>query len=126
MLDFEKVTHPDIDLVERCLVQDDYAGLCRALGNTLEYSAFLLNPQVRTLKESLVAQGADGVLMSGSGSTVFAIGRDHRAAVRMEGTLSQDGLFCPAGKAQGIEEERYGMDHTNQGILSSQAGWLYL
>ncbi|MEI3148167.1 MAG: 4-(cytidine 5'-diphospho)-2-C-methyl-D-erythritol kinase [Merdibacter sp.] len=76
LLDLQQAEHPDIDLVERCLLADDYETLCRSLGNTLEYSAFQMEPQVRTLQEMLAEEGADAALMSGSGSAVFALSRD--------------------------------------------------
>lgn len=101
MLDFTQAEHPDIDLVERCLVQGDYAALCRSLGNTLEYSAFLLNPQVKQLKEMLLAQGADGVLMSGSGSTVFALGRNHEQMCAWMEEYRRMGYFAQLVKCRG-------------------------
>ena len=67
---------PDIDLVERCLLADDYETLCRSLGNTLEYSAFQMEPQIREIRAMLAEEGADAALMSGSGSAVFALSRD--------------------------------------------------
>lgn len=44
-LDFTCAVHPDIDRVQQCLLNDDYTQLCKSLGNTLEQSAFLLNPR---------------------------------------------------------------------------------
>lgn len=41
--------------------------------NDLETSAFKLNPELSSLKESLVEQGAEGVIMCGSGSSFFSI-----------------------------------------------------
>lgn len=47
--------------------------MCQALGNVLENVTLSLHPQVRQIKELMMASGADGVLMSGSGPTVFAL-----------------------------------------------------
>ncbi len=101
LLDFDRVTHPDVDLVERCLRTDAYETLCSALGNTLEYSAFLLNPQVAKLKEALVCDGVDAALMSGSGSTVFAIGRDHCQLAQLEERYRKQGYFTTLTKRRG-------------------------
>ncbi len=94
MLDFTKVEHPDIDRIEECLVKDDYVQLCQQLGNTLEYSAFLLNPDVEQLKLELLAAGVDGALMSGSGSTVFAIDRDHDKLQQLKERYAKMGYFA--------------------------------
>lgn len=93
MLDFTKVEHPDIDRIEECLIKDDYAHLCQQLGNTLEYSAFLLNPDVEQLKLELLAAGVDGALMSGSGSTVFAIDRDRDKLQWLKEQYAKMGYF---------------------------------
>ncbi|MBN6187383.1 4-(cytidine 5'-diphospho)-2-C-methyl-D-erythritol kinase [Aneurinibacillus sp. BA2021] len=51
----------------------DFAGVCGALGNHLESVTLTAYPQVRQIKERMIRFGADGVLMSGSGPTVFAL-----------------------------------------------------
>ena len=43
------------------------------LGNVLESVTLHLYPEVLQLKESMIRLGADGVLMSGSGPTVFGL-----------------------------------------------------
>jgi 4-diphosphocytidyl-2-C-methyl-D-erythritol kinase len=47
--------------------------LCEGLGNVLEDVTLPLYPEVRHLKECMQRLGADGVLMSGSGPTVFGL-----------------------------------------------------
>ena len=47
--------------------------MCRSLGNVLEEVTLQLYPQVRQIKDLMLISGADGVLMSGSGPTVFAL-----------------------------------------------------
>lgn len=44
-----------------------------SLGNSLEAPAVKLVSDIRNVKADLVEAGFDGVLMSGSGSTVFGI-----------------------------------------------------
>jgi 4-diphosphocytidyl-2-C-methyl-D-erythritol kinase len=57
----------------------DIAGV---LENDLEKVAFLICPEIKTIKDRLTDAGAVGSLMSGSGSAVFGIFRDERGARR--------------------------------------------
>ncbi len=50
-----------------------FSGICDHLGNVLESVTLSLYPEVMQLKESMQRLGADGVLMSGSGPTVFGL-----------------------------------------------------
>lgn len=58
------------------LMTADYQGILDALGNSLEDAAIQLVEDIRNVKQELTNRGFDGVLMSGSGSTVFGITRD--------------------------------------------------
>lgn len=75
-LDFSSAQHPDCRKMRQALINNDYDGVIQSLGNTLEQSAFKLVPQIAAIKKDLLAMGFDGALMSGSGSTVFALTRD--------------------------------------------------
>ena len=75
-LDFSSAQHPDCRKMRQALMINDYDGVIQSLGNTLEQSAFKLVPQIAAIKKDLLAMGFDGALMSGSGSTVFALTRD--------------------------------------------------
>lgn len=72
-LDFQTCPHPNCNVVKQALETNDFKKLCENVGNSLESSAFVLVPQVKILKEELITYGFDGVLMSGSGSTLFAL-----------------------------------------------------
>ena len=62
------------------LSRSDYPAVCRLLGNVLEEVTLEMFPEVRRLKERIRRYGADGVLMSGSGPTVFGlVDRESRA-----------------------------------------------
>lgn len=76
MLDLARCAHPDCEAVKAKLQEDDFAGLCQEIGNSLEESAFRLTSAVQKLKAELTAYGFAGVLMSGSGSCVFALTQD--------------------------------------------------
>ena len=75
-LDFSCAEHPDCRKMRQALITNDYEGVLQSLGNTLEQSAFKLVPQIATIKRDLLGLGFDGALMSGSGSTGFALTRD--------------------------------------------------
>lgn len=82
LIDFTTCEHPDAHQVEQALQKKDYEAFCKSLGNTLEQPAFLMVPEIKEIKQTLLAMGFDAVLMSGSGSTVFAITKDHELMKR--------------------------------------------
>lgn len=65
--------HPQTVHMLKAIEEQDFFLMCRSLGNVLENVTMKLHPQVRQIKELMLASGADGVLMSGSGPTVFAL-----------------------------------------------------
>lgn len=73
LLDFETAIHPNCKKMKDALIKNDYEGIINCLGNTLEQSAFQIVPEIQVIKEKMLELGMDGVLMSGSGSTVFGI-----------------------------------------------------
>lgn len=75
-VDFNTCLHPDIDACQKALINNEYDVLCKYMGNTLEASAYQITPIIKEIKEELIKEQMDAVLMSGSGSTVFAITRD--------------------------------------------------
>ncbi|WP_240421497.1 4-(cytidine 5'-diphospho)-2-C-methyl-D-erythritol kinase [Paenibacillus periandrae] len=65
--------HPSASDVLEAIRLKRFDLLCERLGNVLEEVTLDLYPEVRQLKECMVRLGADGVLMSGSGPTVFGL-----------------------------------------------------
>ncbi|MEW9702447.1 4-(cytidine 5'-diphospho)-2-C-methyl-D-erythritol kinase [Paenibacillus sp. SI8] len=65
--------HPSTSDVLRAIREKQFDRLCKGLGNVLEEVTLDLYPEVRHLKECMQKLGADGVLMSGSGPTVFGL-----------------------------------------------------
>ena len=51
----------------------NFSEICNQLENHLESVTIKKVPQIVTIKEALITAGANGVLMSGSGPTVFAL-----------------------------------------------------
>jgi 4-diphosphocytidyl-2-C-methyl-D-erythritol kinase len=72
-LELENVRHPDVDAMVQAITNKDYAGICSELGNVLETVTLSGYPQVRQIKDQMISLGAEGVLMSGSGPTVFGL-----------------------------------------------------
>ncbi|MDQ6420761.1 4-(cytidine 5'-diphospho)-2-C-methyl-D-erythritol kinase [Paenibacillus sp. LHD-117] len=65
--------HPSIENMRGALARGSFQDMCQGLGNVLENVTLKLYPEVLQLKESMLRLGADGVLMSGSGPTVFGL-----------------------------------------------------
>lgn len=65
--------HPSALQMQDAIRTGDFAAVCAGLGNVLEDVTLKLHPEVQQLKEAMVKLGADGVLMSGSGPTVFGL-----------------------------------------------------
>lgn len=65
--------HPATDKMVKALEQGDYQGMCAHLGNSLESVTLQMHPEVAQIKEQMKKFGADAVLMSGSGPTVFGL-----------------------------------------------------
>ena len=65
--------HPSSAAMIEALSRGSFQDICDGLGNVLENVTLKLYPEVLQLKESMLRLGADGVLMSGSGPTVFGL-----------------------------------------------------
>lgn len=65
--------HPSSLLMRRAIEEGDFQGVCDRLGNVLEEVTLKLHPEVQQIKDAMTRLGADGVLMSGSGPTVFGL-----------------------------------------------------
>jgi 4-diphosphocytidyl-2-C-methyl-D-erythritol kinase len=81
------LTHPwSIAKIPR--FPDGISGLVRLLHNDLEVVTCHRHPVITIIKERLVASGAAGALMSGSGPTVFGLFDEHSRAVEVAQSLS--------------------------------------
>lgn len=95
MLDFTKCDHPDSQQVKEILCAHDFERLQDVIANSLEYSAFQLVPEIKEIKDDLKRMGFMAVLMSGSGSTVFALTTDTELANNaVEKYKQKDGYFA--------------------------------
>lgn len=83
------IKHPDTDALLSALSSGDYNTLVSGLCNVLEPVTTRLVPEIASIKETLQTLGADGVLMSGSGPTVFALFSNYEKAKRAEAHFLQ-------------------------------------
>ena len=75
----------DISSLRRSIEQQDFSAVAGAVFNDLETVTIPAYPQVAAIKEQLLQAGAAGVLMSGSGPTVFALTPDRASAGELAG-----------------------------------------
>ncbi|MEG0176550.1 4-(cytidine 5'-diphospho)-2-C-methyl-D-erythritol kinase [Anaerorhabdus sp.] len=92
-LDFETAEHPDCLKMMSSLINKDYDGVLTSLGNTLEQPAFKLVPSIEKIKQSCIDLGMDGALMSGSGSTVFALTKNEQLLYEVASEMKANSNF---------------------------------
>ena len=97
-LNFDTLIHPDADGMKTALESGDYDGVVRCLGNSLEEVSLKLVEEIRDVKENLTEIGFDGVLMSGSGSTVFGITKSPRLLRDAMDLMRANGYFVRSTK----------------------------
>lgn len=82
-LDFNKIDrHPDVDGMMTDIRNHDLHGVADKLSNVLETVTIPAYPQIQTLKDMMLEEGALNSLMSGSGPTVFGLFEDEAQAYR--------------------------------------------
>ncbi|MGJ9460234.1 4-(cytidine 5'-diphospho)-2-C-methyl-D-erythritol kinase [Oceanobacillus sp. CF4.6] len=82
-IDVERLFHPQTSEILKALSERNFDKLCRNIGNSLEDITFSLHPEVMRIKEAMVHAGAAGVLMSGSGPTVYGLVEQQSKATRI-------------------------------------------
>ncbi|WP_342433803.1 4-(cytidine 5'-diphospho)-2-C-methyl-D-erythritol kinase [Neobacillus sp. FSL H8-0543] len=106
-LELEKMDHPNIKEMAGAIKNNDYQSVCNNVGNVLEEVTLNLHPEVAQIKDQMKRFGADAVLMSGSGPTVFGIvqhdSRMHRIYNGLRG-------FCDQVFAVRMLGERHTLD----------------
>ena len=84
------------DLMRQALESGDLKAVAAALTNDLQTPAMVLHPEIRETMEVLKSVGAEGVLMSGSGSTVFGLVSSEAKGRAIAAALSSRGLWSKA------------------------------
>ena len=83
----EIAEHPSLSDMRGAIREGDFRGICGALGNVLEKVTSKMHPEVGRIKESMLKLGAEGVLMSGSGPTVFGLTQKEAKALKIRNGL---------------------------------------
>lgn len=106
-LNVEKIQHPPTKKMIAAIETGDFNGVCNSVENVLEDVTLSLYPEVAQIKDQMKRFGADAVLMSGSGPTVFSLvshdSRMHRIYNGLRG-------FCDQVYAVRILGERHTLD----------------
>jgi 4-diphosphocytidyl-2-C-methyl-D-erythritol kinase len=92
-LDLKGISHPNTAGMVGAIKEGNYSGVCGNVGNVLEDVTLNLYPEVAQIKDQMKRFGADAVLMSGSGPTVFGLvhhdSRMHRIYNGLKGFCDQ-------------------------------------
>ncbi|MBG9769299.1 MULTISPECIES: 4-(cytidine 5'-diphospho)-2-C-methyl-D-erythritol kinase [Bacillus] len=72
-LKLNDVEHPDVHGMIEAIEEKNFQKMCSRLGNVLESVTLDMHPEVAMIKNQMKRFGADAVLMSGSGPTVFGL-----------------------------------------------------
>ncbi|SET78950.1 4-diphosphocytidyl-2-C-methyl-D-erythritol kinase [Oceanobacillus limi] len=79
----DQISHPNTEEIINALDTKNFSNICKYIGNSLEEVTMSIYPEVKRIKEKMANAGADGVLMSGSGPTVYGLVQHHNKAQRI-------------------------------------------
>ena len=82
------LSHPDVDGMVEALEKKDLLMVSKKLENVLEQVTLRKYKIVESIKEKISNSNATGVLMSGSGPTVFGLFKDYKSGNKMYKKLS--------------------------------------
>lgn len=92
-LKLDRMKRPDTRAMIESIKENNYEKMCQNMGNVLESVTLHAHPEVALIKEQMIRFGADAVLMSGSGPTVFGLirhdSRMHRVYNCLRGFCDQ-------------------------------------
>lgn len=106
-LNLSSVEHPNIQGMIRAIENGNFQEVCTNVGNVLESVTLNIHPEVALIKEQMKRFGADAVLMSGSGPTVFGLIQHDSRMQRVYNGLRG---FCDQVFAIRILGERHALD----------------
>jgi len=91
-------TYNEIGKIKSVFLNEQLENLKNIVFNSLEDAAITLVPSIKELKESLINDGFDCVLMSGSGSSVFGLTYNFRLVSKKEIYYFKKGYEVEIGK----------------------------
>lgn len=106
-LSIDRITHPNTAAMMDALGSGNYHDMCQSIGNVLEPVTMELYSEVSVIKEQMKKFGADAVLMSGSGPTVFGLVENEARVPRIYNGLKG---FCQEVYAIRMMGEQYALD----------------
>lgn len=72
-LDLANLVHPNIDLVQQALEENDYQKLVENMANSLEVSSLEIKSNGKDIIDELYTLGVDKAIVCGSGTSIIAI-----------------------------------------------------
>ena len=81
------------DELEYAVRLGDFKKTCALLNNSLEPPAMQLVPEIKQIKDEMLALGVPGVIMSGSGSTVLGLVKEKEKAYRIAKIMGHSHRF---------------------------------
>ncbi len=106
-LNVQEVIHPDVAQMVKAIEQQNYGKICGLMGNVLETVTLPMHSEVMMIKEQMKRFGADAVLMSGSGPTVYGLVQTETRLHRVYNGLKG---FCEQVFAVRLLRERNTLD----------------
>ncbi len=106
--DFDKVKSSCVSPIEgiiAALHNGRLNDVSSSLANVLEETVISKNPMIKEIKERVLREGALGVLMSGSGSSVFAIAESKKTALKIADSLKNfyEDVIVTATSPKGVD-----------------------
>ena len=89
-LNLETCSHPNINKVEKALMENDYSLLGKHVGNSLLESAVKNCPKISETIDALKDLGFEIVSLSGSGTSVFAMSKNKKLFKLAKATFSKE------------------------------------
>lgn len=86
------IPHPDIDRLIADIREKDLSKIAADMGNVLETVTIPHYPVIAEIKEHMLAHGAAGAMMSGSGPTVFGLFEKEKTAAAAYEAMWSSGL----------------------------------
>ena len=91
LADTMELEHGNGDAVEEALVKGDDEALARAMFNSLEKPSISVVPEIQKVKDMFHQDGFEMVLMSGSGSSIYALTTDNKLAQQKAKKYEKEG-----------------------------------
>jgi len=92
-VDMDTCDHPDIEKLLVAIKEDDYGTVVQNIKNSLQESAINIRPIIQTVMDKLNNLGVDVCMVSGSGTTIFALTKSEEVATTVRQTLNTKGNF---------------------------------